>query len=128
MQEVTAKIKEAQEEVIAKAQSAKIFLDLAEPKRLSRAVDIVKKGVVQITKETPEGVEGLCEPSGEGEPYRVAFRVRAFRVRGATCTCPEGMCGETCKHVMALCVKWMLIQKTNWAKLNAALKILDDPR
>lgn len=125
LQDVIARIQEERDRVLSNAQSARIFLELVDPKRLQRGGEILRGGMVSITKEEHEGVWGECLPSGGGEPYRVGFKVRALRVRGASCTCHEGMQGEICKHVIALCAKWMLEQKSSWQKLTSALKTLE---
>ncbi len=125
LQDVIARIQEERDRVLSNAQSARIFLELADPKRLQRGGEILRGGILRITQEDSEGVRGECVPSGGGEPYRVGFKVRALRVRGASCTCHDGMQGETCKHVIALCAKWMLEQKSSWQKLNSALKTLE---
>lgn len=126
LQDVIGLIAKEREEALSKAQSAKIFLELADPKRLSRAGEILKGDLCQIQYEDSEQVRGICSPSeGSGEPYQVSFRVRTFRVRGATCTCHDAKSGQVCKHALALCSKWLLTQKSNWVKLGQALALLD---
>lgn len=121
--DVVQVLKEEQEEVLSRARSAKIFLELADPDRLSRGLEILQKNLVQIEAENPEFVSGVVQGSG-GEPYKASFKVRALRVRGATCTCQDSAAGNTCKHALALCAKWLKTQQNTWAKLGRALSFL----
>lgn len=125
IQDVIREIQASREEILAKAQSAKIFLELSDQKRLMRASDILRADKVKIQQQSLEEILGECIPSdSSGESYRVSFRVRAFRVRGATCTCHDGQNGEVCKHALALCMRWLLDLQSSWKKLEEARKVL----
>jgi len=124
LQEILSDIQKERDEILGRAQGAKLFLELADPKRLVRASEILKTDRVRITGESPDGVAGTCRSSSGGESlYLVSFRVRGIRVRGATCSCQDSG-NSSCKHVLALCGKWLLEQKRLWEKLGEAQKIL----
>lgn len=123
LQDVIQSIQEEREEVLSRARSAKIFLELAEASRLTRSLEILQKDLVKLTRETPESVHGVVMGSA-AEPYEVSFKVRALRVRGASCSCQDSAAGNTCKHALALCSKWLLEQKKTWSKLGRALSCL----
>jgi uncharacterized Zn finger protein len=126
LQDLIGDIVKERDQALSKAQSAKIFLELADPKRLARAGEILKGDLCQLHQETEEQVQGVCLPSdGTGEPYQVSFRVRTFRVRGASCTCHDAQAGHVCKHALALCSKWLLTQKSIWVRLGQALDLLN---
>lgn len=124
LQEILSHIQKERDEILGRAQGAKLFLELADPKRLVRASEILRADSVRITGETPDGVSGTCRSSGGGDgQYLVSFRVRGIRVRGAICSCQDSG-NSSCKHVLALCGKWLLEQKRIWEKLGAAQRIL----
>lgn len=122
--EIICNIKAEHERTIARAQGGKLFLELADPKRLSRASEILKGGGVSLTLDSQEEIKGTCISSSGGEPYQVSFKVRGMRVRGASCTCQDSG-NSVCKHVLALCAFWLLEQKKLWRKLNEVLRILE---
>ena len=126
LQTILEDIQKERAKILADSNGAKIFLELAESKKLQRAAEVLKSGRLRITiSEGPEGeVEGTCDPSsGGGEPYKIKFRFRSGRVRNPSCSCPDYE-RAPCKHVLALCAKWLLEQKRVWEKLGEAEKVL----
>ncbi len=126
LQEILQDIRKEREEILVRAQGAKIFLELSDPKRLERASEIIRQNRVLLERDTSDEVTGTCSPSGGGDPYKVSFRVKSGRVRGSACTCQDSG-NVSCKHVLALCAFWLLNQKKIWSKLGEALVLLDPP-
>lgn len=124
LSEIICDIKSERDRILVRAQGGKLFLELADPKRLGRASEILRGGGVHLTLDSPEDIRGTCSPSSGGEPYQVSFKVRGTRVRGASCTCQDSG-NSSCKHVLALCALWLLYQKKLWKKLNDVLILLE---